>query len=38
MASMLTGPMGAAAANPMKYAAESTWMSETIIVASLDVD
>ena len=29
---MLTGPMGAAAANPMKYAAKSTWMSEMIIV------
>ena len=25
MASMLTGPIGAAAANPIKNAAESTW-------------
>ena len=25
---MLTGPIGAAAANPMKNAAASTWMSE----------
>ena len=33
MASMLTGPMGAAAANPMKNAAESTWMSEMITVS-----
>jgi hypothetical protein len=29
MASMLTGPIGAADANPMKNAAASTWMSET---------
>ena len=26
MASMLTGPIGAAAANPIKNAAKSTWM------------
>ena len=29
---MLTGPIGAAAANPIKNAAESTWMSETNIM------